>query len=124
MGTTWSEGDVVAIAHQQLCAAIESLHVIEFTYGGCRRIAEPHDYGTHAGRPKLFFYQLGGESSSGAPLGWRLAHVPEMSSIRITDRKFPGSRPTPSGRHIRWDSLFASVSRRGSPGWRRHRPKP
>jgi hypothetical protein len=123
MGTTSSGDDVVAITHQQLCAAIETLHVIEFSYGGCRRIAEPHDYGTHAGRPKLFFYQLGGESSSGAPLGWRLAHVPDMTNIRITDRKFLGSRPTPSGRHIRWDSLFASVSQRGSADWLRQRPK-
>jgi hypothetical protein len=86
--------------------------LISFTLDGCQRIAEPHDYGIHKGVPRLFFYQVGGRSRSGAALGWRWATLDKMSELRILDETFPGPRPAPSGRHVQWDRLIASVAQR------------
>jgi hypothetical protein len=33
----------------------------------------------------------------------------DLSDIRILDRTFPGGRPTPSGKHHKWDKLFIRV---------------
>jgi len=62
---------------------------------GCRRLAEPHDYGVIKGETRLFFYQTGGESRSGKPVGWRWAVLSKIS---------------PRERHVKWGVLFASVS--------------
>jgi hypothetical protein len=35
-----------------------------------------------------------------------------MSDLKILDETFPGGRAVPSGRHINWDVLLESVSRR------------
>ena len=80
------------------------------------RIAEPHDFGVIDGEKKLFFYQVGGTSRSGRPLGWRWAVVARIAGLRLLDDRFPGPRATPSGRHQRWDVLYASVSRPATGG--------
>lgn len=95
-----------------LRAAIRDKRLVTFTLDGRRRIAEPHDYGIINGVPKLFFWQTGGESSSGRPIGWRWAVLAKMSQLRILDETFPGPRPAPSGKHIKWDVLHATVSPR------------
>jgi hypothetical protein len=97
---------------QTLREAIASRRLIAFSLDGCERIAEPHDFGLIDGELKLFFYQVGGASRSGRPLGWRWALLSKISQLRLLDDQFAGSRPAPSGRHQRWDQLFASVSRR------------
>jgi hypothetical protein len=101
---------VTPIFHQQLCAAIEARRLVVFDYQGRRRIAEPHDYGVLGGRVTLFFHQVGGESRSGRPVGWRQAHVPDVSGFQVLDRRFRGARPGGTGRHLAWEVLFASVS--------------
>jgi hypothetical protein len=95
----------------KLCQAIEQKKLIRFSLGGLPRIAEPHDYGVIQGQERLFFYQVGGASSSARPFGWRWAALEKMSGLEILERRFPGARTTPSGRHQRWDELIASVSR-------------
>jgi hypothetical protein len=97
---------------QLLRTAIADRRLIAFTLDGCKRIAEPHDYGVMNGSTRLFFYQVGGESRSGKPIGWRWAELPKIEAPRLLDDRFPGARPAPSGKHIRWDRLYASVSRR------------
>jgi len=77
---------------------------------GCRRLAEPHDYGVIKGETRLFFYQTGGESRSGKPVGWRWAVLSKISDLAMLDEHFPGARAAPSERHAKWDVLFASVS--------------
>jgi hypothetical protein len=94
-----------------LCAAIEGFHLVQFVLSGRERIAEPHDLGVIDGRRRLFFYQIGGSSRSGQPLGWRWADVDQIVALQILERRFAGSRPAPSGRHQRWDRIIASVSR-------------
>jgi hypothetical protein len=99
-----------------LRAAIAGRRLVSFVLDGCPRIAEPHDYGLVAGVSRLFFYQVGGESRSGRPVGWRWGQLSKMSALKILDETFPGSRPTPSGRHQHWDKIIASVSVRAPRG--------
>ena len=92
--------------------AIAQRRSITFMLDGCFRIAEPHDYGIHSGVPRLFFYQTGGKSRSGAALGWRWATLAKIADLQLLDSTFPGARVAPSGRHVAWDELFATVSPR------------
>jgi hypothetical protein len=94
-----------------ICEGIRNRHLIRFVLEGCPRIAEPHDYGIIAGEHRLFFYQTGGASRSGRPLGWRWGSLLRISNLSLLDQHFAGARPVPSGRHQRWDHLIASVSR-------------
>ena len=100
----------------QIGRAIGERRLIAFAYDGCPRTAEPHDFGIVGREKKLFYYQVGGTSRSGRPLGWRWAVVGKMSGLRVLDTRFAGPRPAPSGRHQRWDRLIASVSRVVDPG--------
>lgn len=100
-----------SIVDKTIRAAIAERRLISFELDGLPRIAEPHDYGVSKGVLQLFFYQVGGKSSSGAPLGWRTAVISKVSGIKVLERRFAGPRPAPSGRHKHWDELIASVSR-------------
>jgi hypothetical protein len=92
-----------------LRAAIAQKHVIRFVYRSKLRVVEPHDYGIHKGQVKLFGFQVGGLSSEPLP-GWRWTLVNSISDLRLLDEKFPGRRPTPSGKHHHWDQLFIRVA--------------
>lgn len=92
--------------------AITERRIVTFTLHDLPRRAEPHDYGMIDGVARLFFYQVGGRSRSGRPVGWRWAVVSEMSDLAMLDERFTGARPSPTGRHVDWDLLFASVSAR------------
>jgi hypothetical protein len=94
--------------------AISERRLVTFTLHGLPRRAEPHDYGIIDGVPKLFFYQVGGRSRSGQPIGWRWATVSDMADATILQATFRGTRPAPSGRHVKWDVLLATVSPRAS----------
>jgi hypothetical protein len=95
-----------------LQSAIAGKRLVAFVLGGYRRIAEPHDYGICNGERRLFVYQVGGESRSGPATGWRWAILSKVSDLEILDDTFAGSRPAPTGQHVQWDALIASVSRR------------
>jgi hypothetical protein len=103
-------GGAASEVDRLLRRAIGEQRLVAFSLGACDRIAEPHDYGLIGGAAKLFFYQVGGASHSGQPLGWRWAELAKLSGLRVLDQHFPGSRAIPSGRHHRWDVLYASVS--------------
>ena len=94
-----------------LRGAISQRKQIRFHYKGKQRIAEPHDYGIQNGRTLLLTFQLAGDSNSGKLPAWRWIDVSEIRELEVGDDSFPGSRPSPSGKHHRWDRLFASVSR-------------
>ena len=97
-----------------LRTAIAERRLVAFNLFERPRLVEPHDYGVIDGVLKLLCYQVGGESRSGRPHGWRWALLSEISELHLTDRHFAGSRSAPSGQHVRWDRLFASVSRPSS----------
>lgn len=107
-----AQNPMMESAGQLLRTAITTKRLVSFTLDGCQRIAEPHDYGSIRGVSRLFFYQLGGKSRSGKPLGWRLGDLSRISDVRILDDRFGGPRAAPSGRHIHWDVLIATVSPR------------
>ena len=92
--------------------AIDERRLVTFTLHGLTRRAEPHDYGIIGGVVKLFFYQVGGRSRSGRPIGWRWAVIDEIAHLTLLDETFEGARDTGSNRHIEWTRLFASVSGR------------
>lgn len=94
--------------------AISERRIVTFRLHGLPRRAEPHDYGIIDGVPKLFFYQVGGRSRSGPPIGWRWAILSDIADVTILQATFSGTRPAPSGRHVKWDVLFATVSQRAS----------
>ena len=95
-----------------LRTAIRNRRIITFALHDLPRRAEPHDYGIINGVTKLFFYQVGGQSKSSRPFGWRWAVVSEIEALETLDQTFNGARPAPSGRHVHWDVLYASVSAR------------
>jgi hypothetical protein len=96
----------------RLREAIAKRRLVSFMLEGFARIAEPHDYGLIDGVAKLFFYQVGGESKSGKPEGWRWGILDKMADLQMLEKRFSGPRPAPSGRHIAWDTLYATVSPR------------
>jgi hypothetical protein len=98
-----------------LRVAIAQKRLVTFTLMGLTRRAEPHDYGIVHGAARLFFYQVGGQSRSGPPRGWRWARVSDISNLEVLDETFTGTRPAISGRHVHWDLLMASVSTRPPP---------
>jgi hypothetical protein len=72
---------------------------------------EHHDYGMQKGVRKLLCYQIDGRSSSGKVPDWRTFRFDAIEQAQVTDVRFPGARSV-RGRHVGWDELFASVSRK------------
>jgi hypothetical protein len=91
-----------------LWAAIEHRRLLRLRYRNKERIVEPHDYGVHNGSVKLFGYQIGGASSHKLP-NWRWMETDLISDVQLLNQTFPGGRPTPSGKHHKWDKLFIRV---------------
>ena|SRR5437879_7980456 len=93
---------------QLLRSAIANKRLLRFKYKSNERIAEPHDYGIQNGIVRLLCWQVGGQSSSRIP-GWRLIDVTDMQDCEILDQRFGGNREVPSGKHHRWEEIFARV---------------
>lgn len=64
----------------ELRTAIAGERLVSFVLDGRLRIAEPDDYGVIAGVRRLFFYQVGGESRSGRPMGRRWGDLSKISA--------------------------------------------
>ena len=88
--------------------AIREKRLIRFVYKHKPRLVEPHDYGVHNSVVKLFGFQVAGLSSEPLP-NWRWAAVNGISDLELLRRHFPGRRDSPSGRHHRWDQIWARV---------------
>jgi hypothetical protein len=89
-------------------AAIENKELVEFTYRGFQRIAEPHVYGVHKGKKQLLVYQVGGNTSSGRIPDWRRVALDDISNFRVlAGNKFSGPRPVPETHE--WDTVIAAV---------------
>lgn len=86
-----------------LRTAIRKRRLIRLVYDGRDRIAEPHDYGIQDGAVRLLAYQVE------PPAAWRLFSVSKITDCALLEDTFPGGRPTPTGKHHRWDQLFARV---------------
>ena len=95
---------------QILKSAIANKQLVEFSYSGHQRIAEPHVLGINGGALQFLGYQVGGSSSSGGIPEWRRFDLNKMSNLAILQRTFPGKRPFPSGKHSSWDQQLAIVA--------------
>ena len=91
-----------------LWQAIERKRMIRVVYHGKERLVEPHDHGVLNGAVQLLGYQVAGFSSRRLP-NWILMKVDEMADLDMLQKTFAGGRPTPSGKHLRWDILFIRV---------------
>ena len=90
--------------------AIANKRLVEVSYNGRARVAEPHDYGQQKGLDRLLVYQLSYTSSFGREaVGWRLFDVAKIESLEVLDTPFKGSRRTPDQDHHKWDVLYARV---------------
>ena len=96
---------------ERLRYAIENKHLIELSYHGSMRIAEPHDYGIYKGIERLFVYQLRGSMQSHhTTAGWRLLDTAQIEECLVLEKRFPGSRGVIHGSHLVWDVVYARVS--------------
>lgn len=90
-------------------AAIRGRRMLEFTYGGHTRIAEPHVAGIKGDREGMLAYQTGGTSSSGGLPTWKRFYLDEISELSTLDDTFPGRRDTSSDVHSPWDETYEIV---------------
>lgn len=104
-GQTWG---VSGSLEQRLHDAIDDQLVIEFSYHGHLRIAEPHVLGVKDGRLHVLTYQVGGRSSSGSLPAWRRFFVDELSQLQVTSQTFVPQRLT-FGRRSAFDRQIAVV---------------
>lgn len=90
--------------------AIANKELIEFTYQGYPRLAEPHVYGIKNGKRHILVYQIGGLTSSGKIPDWRLVNLDEISGLRvIKEQKFAGPREKRAANYEDWDTVIASA---------------
>jgi len=91
-----------------LWTAIEDRRMIRLRYHGRIRTLEPHDHGILNCSVQLLAYQVGGSSSRRLP-NRILMKADEIIDLELLDQIFPGGRPTASGKHLKWKTLFISV---------------
>jgi len=94
----------------QLRFAIANKRLIQFTYEGAQRVAEPHDYGVRDGLVKTLVYQRRkGNRQDDRARGWRSLEVSKIQDCIVLDDTFAGSRARAEQQHLAWDVLFARV---------------
>ena len=76
-----------------LCSAIRYRRIVTFYYDGGRRTVEPYCHGaSEAGHELLRGYPTAGYSRSGAPQGWKMFRLDELSGLALTDKVFATNR--------------------------------
>jgi hypothetical protein len=100
-----------ATLDHRLRFAIANKRLIQFTYHGKLRVAEPHDYGIQKGTTRLLVYQrrAAGSPPGKSVRGWRLLEVEQIAGCEVLDELFAGSRGDSHQDHYGWDVLFARV---------------
>ena len=95
----------------QVRFAIANKRLLQFTYLGAVRVAEPHDYGIQKGLTRLLVYQLRGRGSAArhSEKGWRLLDVAKIDGCGVLDETFPDSRGQAHQHHPVWDLVYARV---------------
>ena len=94
----------------QLRFAIANKRLIQFTYDGAVRVAEPHDYGLRDGTTKVLAYQREKAGRRDHDVrGWRWLETPKIEECLVLERTFSGSREASDQQHHHWDVLYARV---------------
>jgi len=96
--------------HEKVRFAIAERRLLQFDYGGSRRIVEPHDYGVIKDIRRLLVYQRSKVGSIGAQaIGWRLLDFPKIARCVVLEDRFSGTRASPDQQPYDWDVLYAHV---------------
>jgi len=97
---------------ERLRFAIAHRRLVELSYHGTRRVAEPHDYGVQDGTAKLFIYQLRETSRPPRKVekGWRLLILSTIDACQVLEATFAGSRGESYPQHQAWDCIYARVT--------------
>lgn len=90
--------------------AIAHRRIVDLVYADRRKQVEPHDYGIRNGEAQLLVYQIGGESRSPDPTGWRSLKLSGISDFHVKEETFPGRRPADPERRVVWERLFTRVA--------------
>ena len=83
--------------------------VVEFTYQGFIRIAEPHAYGSAELVDQLLVYQVRGGSHSENLPKWLTVALPGMTNFQVFDETFAGKRADSALYHISREAMYAIV---------------
>ena len=97
---------------EELRFAIANKRLLQVSYKGRVRVAEPHDYGVQKGVARLLAYQRSAAGSGPRKdvTGWRLLDLPKIERCLVLDETFPGSRGQAHQAHNVWDVLYARVT--------------
>jgi hypothetical protein len=88
--------------------AIAQRQLVAFDFGTDQRVVEPHVLGLKGGAEHLLGYQVGGTTSRGSSIGWRVFALAELANVRLLDQSFLGPRNWGS-RHTAFDTILAVV---------------
>ena len=93
-----------------LCQAIKERRVVRFYYDGGVRDVEPHCHGCSKDDNDLLRgYQVGGYSSSGDSIGWKMFRLDRMSGLVTTAATFHGPRPEYDPNDNRMATVYCSL---------------
>lgn len=91
-------------------SSIANRNLIEFSYHGYPRIAEPHVYGIKNGKRQILIYQVGGLTSTGKVPDWRRINLDEVIGLKVSvNQTFAGPRANKSTDYDDWDTIIAAV---------------
>lgn len=77
----------------KICEAIKLKRVVEFSYEGGMKAAEPFCYGLNSkNKDVLRAYQIESDITSVKSEGWKDFIVSKMSNLKIADKTFTGNR--------------------------------
>lgn len=86
--------------------AIKNRQLLEFSYNGHLRIAEPHTFGVFSnGNEILVTYQVDGTSDSGKVPDWRPFTFSKIQNLQILNNTFSGAR----NGYKKGDSRFQTI---------------
>lgn len=89
--------------------AIREKRLLTFSYGGHRRVVEPHILGRAGGELEMLGFQIAGSSSSGRIPAWRRFVLSRATSAVVNVEGFAGRRWSRSGIQSEWDQKLLVV---------------
>jgi predicted DNA binding CopG/RHH family protein len=106
-----AELDQSRVIDEQLRFAIANRRLIEVTYHGKLRVAEPHEYGLRKDTATLMIYQVSaaGVRQGKSSRGWRLLDISRIEAVRVRDETFPGDRDKSSSQLVLVNEMFTTA---------------
>jgi hypothetical protein len=90
----------------ELRRALVERRLVVFDFGVNQRIVEPHVLGLMNDAEHLLAYQVGGTTTRGSTIGWRIFALAELTNVRLLEQTFRGPRNWGS-RHTAFNTILA-----------------